>query len=312
MTAPEQLVTDGGLETDLIFHHGVDLPDFAAFPLLGDERGRDLLAATTTGTPPSRERAGAGLLLETPTWRANPDWGARLGYDAAALAAVNRRRGRVPAARSRDALGRPVADVRVSGMVGPRGDGYVAGERSTPTRPRTTTAPQVAAFAEAGADLVTALTLTDAGEAIGVVRGRARRGLPVAVGFTVETDGRLPDGTTLRRRDRATSTRTGAAGVLPGQLRPPDPRRARPRRRRRLARAHPRPPGQRLDAEPRRARRGRPSSTTGDPTELARRPRPAGGARCRRSASSAAAAAPTPATSPRCGETGQARPGCRA
>ena len=84
-------VTDGGLETDLIFHHGVELPEFAAFPLVEDERRpRAARPATTPATPTSPRGAGAGLLLETPTWRANPDWAAKVGYDAAALDRVNR------------------------------------------------------------------------------------------------------------------------------------------------------------------------------------------------------------------------------
>src|SRR3954462_3805673 len=84
------VVTDGGLETDLIFHHGVDLPDFAAFPLVEQSNGRELLSAYYDGYADVSRRAGVGLMLETPTWRANPDWGARLGYDADALDRVNR------------------------------------------------------------------------------------------------------------------------------------------------------------------------------------------------------------------------------
>src|SRR5437868_14904395 len=82
-------VTDGGMETDLIFRHGVHLPDFAAFPLLRDEAGRALLNAYYDGYARIAETAGAGLMLESATWRANPDWGARLGFDAGALAGTN-------------------------------------------------------------------------------------------------------------------------------------------------------------------------------------------------------------------------------
>lgn len=193
--ATQPTVTDGGLETDLVFHHGVALPGFAAFPLLEQERGRALLRDYYRGYAEVAVRAGAGLLLETPTWRANPDWGARLGFDAPALARANR-----AAVAFLSDLGGGYADqlpaVTVAGMVGPRGDGYRAddldaGEAAAYHR------PQVEAFAEAGADLVTALTLTTAGEAVGVVRAARAAGLPVAVSFTLETDGRLPDGSLL-------------------------------------------------------------------------------------------------------------------
>jgi len=83
------MVTDGGLETDLIFHHGVDLAHFAAFPLLDSNHGRALLAGYYDGYAAIARRAGAGLVLESPTWRASPDWGARLGYSLAELVRAN-------------------------------------------------------------------------------------------------------------------------------------------------------------------------------------------------------------------------------
>lgn len=187
-------VTDGGLETDLVFHHGVDLPEFAAFPLLDDDGGRDLLARYYAGYAVVAAAARAGLLLETPTWRANTDWAARVGYDAPRTARANA--SAVTFLRGL-AAGYDVPAVLVAGQVGPRGDGYVAGEAPDPEEARGYHAPQVRAFADAGADLVSALTLTTAAEAVGVVLAARDAGLPVSVGFTVETDGRLPDGTPL-------------------------------------------------------------------------------------------------------------------
>ncbi|QKE85254.1 homocysteine S-methyltransferase family protein [Arthrobacter sp. NEB 688] len=187
-------VTDGGLETDLVFHHGVDLPEFAAFPLLDDAAGRDLLARYYDGYAAVAAAAGAGLLLESPTWRANTDWAERVGYDGSAAARVN-----ADAVRFLRELahGYDVRAVLVAGQVGPRGDGYVAGDAPDPEEARDYHLPQVRAFADAGADLVSALTLTTAAEGIGVVLAAREAGVPVSVGFTVETDGRLPDGTPL-------------------------------------------------------------------------------------------------------------------
>ena len=194
--ATSPTVTDGGLETELIFHAGVELAHFAAFPLLDHEDGRQLLRDYYRRYAEVAVRAGAGLLLETPTWRANPDWGARLGRDAADLARANR-----AAVAFLSDLGGTWADqvpaVTVSGMVGPRGDGYRSGGDVDPDEAAAYHAPQLEAFAEAGADLTTALTLTTPGEAVGVVRAARSVGLPVAVSFTVETDGRLPDGSLL-------------------------------------------------------------------------------------------------------------------
>lgn len=189
-------VSDGGLETDLIFHRGVDLPEFASFPLVESDDGRALLRDYYDGYAEVARRAGAALTLESPTWRANPDWGARVGYDAVALDRVNAAAiGYLRALRDEYA---DLADVRVIGAVGPRGDGYVAGERPDPDEAARYHLGQVEAFARAGADLVAAYTLTSPEEGIGVARAARSAGLPVLVGFTVETDGRLPDGTALR------------------------------------------------------------------------------------------------------------------
>jgi homocysteine S-methyltransferase len=188
------VVTDGGLETDLIYHHGVDLPDFAAFPLVDDDRGRELLRQYYGEYIAIAARAGVAVQLETPTWRASGDWGDRLGYPAAQLRRVNRDSVAL-LGRLRDDAG--LESVLISGCVGPRGDGYVAGDVIDPDAAQAYHSPQIDAFAEAGADLISVLTLTGTGEAVGIVRAARSAGLPVAVSFTVEQDGRLPDGTAL-------------------------------------------------------------------------------------------------------------------
>ena len=194
-----QYVTDGGLETDLIFHFGADLPEFAAFPLVEDEDGRALLTRYYDGYAAIAAQAGVGLLLEAPTWRANPDWAAKVGYDLAALDRVNRASVELmQGLREKYERELGLTEVKVGGLTGPRGDGYVAGEDADPDEAADYHAHQARAQTAAGADLMTALTFTGAGEAIGFVRAVRDAGVPVAVGFTVETDGRLPDGTTLR------------------------------------------------------------------------------------------------------------------
>jgi len=189
-------VSDGGLETDLIFNRGVDLPEFASFPLVEDEGGRSLLRTYYDGYAAVARKAGAGLALESPTWRANPDWGGKVGYDVAAIDRVNR--------AAIGFLGRlresytDIEDVRIIGVIGPRGDGYVAGEKADPDEAADYHRGQVEAFAGTGADLVAAYTMTGPEEGVGIARAARGAGIPVLIGFTVETDGRLPDGTPLR------------------------------------------------------------------------------------------------------------------
>ena len=190
------MVTDGGLETDMIFHHDVELPHFAAFPLLDSDRGRALLTGYYDGYAAIARRAGAGLVLESPTWRASPGWGARLGYSPAELARVNV--GAIALlARLRDRYAASLAEIVLSGMVGPQEDGYQPGRSPSPDEAAAYHRPQIEAFATAGADMVSALTLTGTGEAIGIVQAARAAGLPVTISFTVETDGRLPSGDTL-------------------------------------------------------------------------------------------------------------------
>ena len=189
-------VTDGGLETTLVFQQGIDLPDFAAFPLLDTEAGR---AALTDYYQPYLDlgrRLGAPVVVDTPTWRANLDWGARLGYDAIRLAAVNRRAVEFVRELATSGPGGPVEHV-LNGVIGPRGDGYVIGDTMSAPESAAYHGLQARAFAEAGADMMTAVTMTYVDEAIGVVRAAGSVGLPVVISFTVETDGVLPSGEPL-------------------------------------------------------------------------------------------------------------------
>ncbi|MDH3226781.1 MAG: homocysteine S-methyltransferase family protein [Thermoleophilia bacterium] len=197
-TLPHQsrtrFIADGGLETTLMFHEGVELEYVAAFPLLDTEDGVAHLTAYFDTYFGIARRDGVGLVLDTPTWRANPDWGTRLGYDAAALDDINRRA--VAFVKARAAAHPDVVTV-TEGVIGTRGDGYVVGETMEPAEAARYHAPQIRAFVDTGIDFVAAITMTHAEETIGIVRAAQDTGVPVVVSFTVETDGRLPSGTSL-------------------------------------------------------------------------------------------------------------------
>jgi S-methylmethionine-dependent homocysteine/selenocysteine methylase len=200
-------ITDGGMETTLIFHDGLELPHFAAFHLLASAEGAEALRRYYAPYLAFAREAGVGAVLDTPTWRASSDWGARLGYSQEELADVNRRA---------VALVRGLGDdVVVTGCVGPRGDGYSADERMTAEEAQAYHAEQIGTFADASADLVCGLTMTYADEAIGIVRAAQAVGLPVAISFTVETDGRLPSGESLGEAiERVDAATDGAAAYF--------------------------------------------------------------------------------------------------
>ena len=195
-------VTDGGIETDLMFRRGIDFPHFAAFPLLDTAVGRTALGDYYAGYAAIAAASGRPLMLESPTWRANPDWGRLLGYSVEDLYRVN------TAAIAfmvdlRDHYRDAVGYIRISGTVGPRHDGYDADQAPHPDTALDYHRPQLAAFAAHRADLATAYTITHVGEAIGIVRAARAEGIPIAVSFTVDSDGCLLSGRTLADSIRA-------------------------------------------------------------------------------------------------------------
>lgn len=200
------VMTDGGLETSLLFHEGLQLPCFAAFPLLETETGRSALRRYFDRFLEIAQERRIPFILDTATWRANPDWGARLGYDLDSLAELNRRA--VAFARQ---LAATRHGVTINGVLGPRGDGYVVGERMDAGEAAEYHGWQIGVLHAAGVERITGLTLTYPEEAIGIVRAAAAAGVPVVPGFTVETDGRLPDGTAIDEAVNTVDRSTGGA-----------------------------------------------------------------------------------------------------
>jgi homocysteine S-methyltransferase len=205
-------LSDGGLETTLIFHNGIDLPHFASFVLMQEEDGIEMLSDYYRRYLDIASESGTGFILETPTWRANADWGERLGFDANALADVNRASVKF-LERLRERYADNVGPIVVSGNIGPRGDGYVAGTQMSPHEAADYHAAQIGTFADTNADMVCAITLTYAGEAVGIVDAAKAHGMPVAIGFTTETDGRLPSGQALQDAIEEVDASTGAAAA---------------------------------------------------------------------------------------------------
>jgi homocysteine S-methyltransferase len=202
-------LTDGGMETSLIFHQGVELPHFASFVLLDTVEGRQQLRDYHRPYLEIARSHGTGFMLDTATWRANPDWGAKLGYDAAGLDRINRIAvDEMLALRAEfETTGAPHV---ISGAIGPRGDGYKA-VTATAEEAEAYHAAQVASFAATEADMVTAYTLTSIAEATGIARAARAIGMPCAISFTLETDGRLVTGETLQEAMEAVDAQTGAA-----------------------------------------------------------------------------------------------------
>ena len=201
-------LTDGGIETTLIFHEGLDLPYFAAFDLLKDQSGQAALRRYYSSHASIARNSDCGFILESATWRASIDWGAKLGYRKADMVEVNRQSIAllVELRRLFESERSPMV---ISGCVGPRGDGYRVDGAMTAGQAQAYHAQQIDVFADTPADMVTAITMTYAEEAVGITRAAQAAGIPVAISFTVETDGRLPSGQGLKAAIEAVDAATG-------------------------------------------------------------------------------------------------------
>lgn len=199
-------VTDAGLETWLLFQRGVDLPAFAAYPLVSTAEGRAMLSEYYSAFADIARAAGTALVLDTPTWRANPDWAATLGHDLDALSAQISASVEL-VARVRDSW-TGEQPCLVSGVIGPRGDGYVIDVAMSADQATEYHRFQITQFAANGVDVVTALTIGYEAEAAGIAHAARAVDLPVVISFTVETDGRLPSGSTLADAIAATDAAT--------------------------------------------------------------------------------------------------------
>ena len=202
-------VTDAGLETDLIFNRGVELPEFAAFDLLGRDGGKQILRDYFDPFVAIARAHNAGLIIDTVTWRANPDWARKIGYSDAELRAANL--DAVALAEQVRSQAGNAAPVLIDGVLGPRGDGYVAENLMSPEEAERYHSLQVETFADSAADMVSAITMTYAEEAIGIARAAQKAGLPSVVSFTVETDGRLPSGQALGEAIEQVDSETDSA-----------------------------------------------------------------------------------------------------
>lgn len=205
-------LTDGGMETTLVFHDGIDLPCFASFDLAKNEEGKNRVRAYYERYIALAKKGKAGFVLEAPTWRANLDWGAKLGYDPDGLADMNRACIALMAElrEKHETLTSPMV---ISGNIGPRGDGYRVDTAMSAKEAQDYHGFQVAVFRDSAADMVSAFTINYANEAIGIVRAARASGMPVVISFTTETDGRLPSGQPLKDAIEEVDAATGGAPV---------------------------------------------------------------------------------------------------
>lgn len=189
-------LTDGGLETSLIFHDQVDLPNFASFVELNSDDGRARLANYFGKYLDAAKEQETGFVLDTVTWRANAAWGAAMGMDHAAIGKTNEDAVAF-ALELREKWESDTFPIVINGAIGPSGDGYAIEDALTAEASQAIHSVQINALARSGVDLVTAVTMTHSGEAIGIVEAAKVAEVPIVVSFTVELDGNLPTGQSI-------------------------------------------------------------------------------------------------------------------
>jgi len=190
-------LTDGGLETSLIFHESIDLPEFAAFVLLENEDGCETLRKYYRRYANIAMNFNTGFILESMTWRTSQDWGRKLGYSSEQIADFNRK-GIELLQDIRSEYEGDVSPIVISGCMGPRGDGYSTDIAMTANEAETYHHAQIATFRETEADMVAAFTIPYIAEGIGIALAARSEEMPVVISFTVETNGRLPSGEKLK------------------------------------------------------------------------------------------------------------------
>ncbi|MCG7625185.1 homocysteine S-methyltransferase family protein [Epibacterium sp. Ofav1-8] len=204
----QKMMTDGGLETVLVFKEGIDLPLFAAFKALETEAGIEAVTRYFDQMANIAVETGRGFIMDTPTWRASTKWGGELGLSAAELKEIHRE-AIASFIKLREQYETPQSPFVINGLVGPHGDGYAPESELSIEEAQVYYSEQVQWFSELGADMVSGMTITSISEGIGIVKAAQAVNIPSVVSFTVETDGRLPSGEGLAQAvnavDRATS-----------------------------------------------------------------------------------------------------------
>ena len=201
-------LTDAGLETTMLFLEGLDLPQFASFPLLDSAKGREALTRYFNGLLDEAAALGCGFVLDTATWRASHGWGQVMGISPENIDGINRKA--VDYAQElRAARGAGQSDILIEGVIGPHGDAYAPGSVLNADAAQAYHARQVRVLAASGVDLVCALTISSTGESIGIARAAAEAGIPAVLSFTLETDGRLISGMGLDEAIMETDAATG-------------------------------------------------------------------------------------------------------
>lgn len=203
-------LTEGGQETELMYKHGHELPEFAMYPLLDDPKAVADLTDMYTRYLEVAATHGFVALMGGLDYRASPDWASKIGISAAGLADYQLRSIQFLRDMAQP-FERDIPRVLIAGVIGPRGDAYGRDHTITADEAEEYHGVQVSTLREAGVDLVSAMTFNNIPEAIGVARAVAAAGLPLSMSFMVDSSGRLTTGPTLQEAVETVDAQAGDA-----------------------------------------------------------------------------------------------------
>lgn len=192
----EIFLTESGSETEIMYRHGFDLPEFAMFPLLENPEAVPILRDMFRAQLDVAAEFGLSFLLTGLDYRASPDWGAKLGYSRQSLADAN-----MAAIQFLRDVAQPYSDqiprLLIGGILGPRGDAYDLNHEITAESAEDYHAVQLATLKNSDVDFVCAMTFNNVPEAVGAARAASRCGLPLSIALTLDGNSRLKSGTSL-------------------------------------------------------------------------------------------------------------------
>ncbi|MDX6699650.1 MAG: homocysteine S-methyltransferase [Solirubrobacteraceae bacterium] len=203
-------LTEGGQETELMYKHGHELPEFAMYPLLDDPRALADLTDMYTRYLEVAAAHGFVAVMGGLDYRASPDWASKLGISSDGLAEFQLRSIEFLRDVARPFQGQ-VPRILIAGIVGPRGDAYGRDRTITAAEAEEYHGVQIETLSRAGVDLVSAMTFNNVPEGVGLARAAAKAGLPLSLSFMVDPAGRLLTGPTLKDAVEAVDEQAGDA-----------------------------------------------------------------------------------------------------
>lgn len=186
------IITDGGLETTLIYKYNIELPYFSCINLLKTDSGRNIIYNCLLNYVNISEKYNVNIIIETPTWRCSKKWSKLLNCENSDIEKINRE-----AVNIVKSIKKNNKKIIISGNIGPIDDGYVISNKLTIEELKEYHSEQIYILANENVDIISAFTINYVEEAIGITLVCKDINIPLVISFTLNIDGKLPSGMTL-------------------------------------------------------------------------------------------------------------------